>query len=191
MSHLQFVLTCLTFLIASPSDAVSQTVNAGQLLFNNACRTCHTVKEGDNRLGPNLYKILGRKAGSVPNYAYSSAMRSADFVWDKEKIDRFIENPDTVVPGNKMKPYDGLASADRAKVIFIFGVTDERSIVEPDGRGSAHRRAPIHVYIYSRVLNSIVDILVDSILFRFISDLLLGSMANDSDLMWGSWHSSR
>lgn len=125
MSHLQFVLTCLTFLIASPSDAVSQTVNAGQLLFNNACRTCHTVKEGDNRLGPNLYKILGRKAGSVPNYAYSSAMRSADFVWDKEKIDRFIENPDTVVPGNKMKPYDGLAPADRAKVIsFLESLTN-------------------------------------------------------------------
>ncbi len=104
-------------------------------------------------------------------------MRSADFVWDKEKIDRFIENPDTVVPGNKMKPYDGLASADRAKVIFIFGVTDERSIVEPDGRAAQRiGRASIHVYIYSRVLNSIVDILVDSILFRFISDLLLGSM---------------
>ena len=125
MSHLQFVATCLAFLIASPSDAVSQTVNAGQLLFNNACRTCHTIKEGDNRLGPNLYKILGRKVGSVPNYVYSSAMRSADFVWDKEKIDRFIENPDTVVPGNKMKPYDGLASAERAKLIsFLESLTN-------------------------------------------------------------------
>jgi len=121
MSH----LTCITFLIVSTSDAVSQTVNAGQLLFNNACRTCHTVKEGDNRLGPNLYKILGRKAGSVPNYAYSSAMGSAGFVWDKEKIDRFIENPDTVVPGNKMKPYDGLSSADRTKVIsFLESLTN-------------------------------------------------------------------
>ncbi len=103
----------------------SRNVNAGQLLFNNACRTCHTVKEGDNRLGPNLYNILGRKAGSVPNYAYSSAMRSADFVWDKETFDRFIENPDTVVPGNKMKPYDGLASAARAKVIsFLESLTN-------------------------------------------------------------------
>jgi hypothetical protein len=51
------------------------------------------------RLGPNLHNIIGRKAGSVPNYGYSSAMKGADFVWDKEKLDRFIAKPDEVVPG--------------------------------------------------------------------------------------------
>jgi cytochrome c len=95
--------------------------DVGQLLFNNACRTCHSVKEGDNRLGPSLYKVVGRKAGSLPNYGYSSAMRSADFVWDKGKLDRFIANPDAVVHGNNMKPYGGLDSADaRAKVIAFL-----------------------------------------------------------------------
>jgi hypothetical protein len=45
-------------------------------------------------------------------------MKGADFVWDKDKLDRFIAKPDEVVPGNNMKPYGGLASAeDRAKVI--------------------------------------------------------------------------
>ena len=106
---------------ASPSLSQSQRgadAASGQLEFNNACRTCHTVKEGDNRLGPNLYKVLGRKAGSLPNYAYSSAMRDAGFVWDKEKLDQFIAEPDAVVRGNKMKPYGGLGSAEiRAKVI--------------------------------------------------------------------------
>jgi cytochrome c len=76
----------------------------GQLTFNNACRTCHTTKEGDNRLGPNLHKIIGRKAGSLANYGYSSAMKGADFVWDKEKLNRFIAKPDEIVPGNNMKP---------------------------------------------------------------------------------------
>ena len=91
---------------------------AGQLVFNNACRTCHTTKEGDNRLGPHLYKIIGRKAGSLPNYGYSSAMKSADFIWDEAKLNRFIANPDEIVPGNNMKPYGGLASGDdRAKVV--------------------------------------------------------------------------
>ena len=76
------------------------------------------MKEGDNRLGPNLYKVVGRKAGSLPDYGYSSAMRDAGFVWDREKLDQFIAEPDTVVRDNKMKPYGGLASADaRAKVI--------------------------------------------------------------------------
>ena len=71
----------------------------GQQAFNNACRTCHLVKEGDNRLGPNLHKIVGRKAGSLPDYAFSSAMKEAGFVWNEEKLDRFIANPDEVVPG--------------------------------------------------------------------------------------------
>ena len=79
------------------------------------------MKEVNNRLGPSLYKVLGRKAGSLPNYDYSSSMRSADFFWDKGKLDRFIANPDAVVHGNNMKPYGGLASADaRAKVIAFL-----------------------------------------------------------------------
>jgi len=76
---------------------MSQDADAGKLAFNNACRTCHSLKEGDNRLGPNLYKVLGRKAGSLPNYGYSSAMKNADLIWDRTKLDRFIENPDAVV----------------------------------------------------------------------------------------------
>jgi cytochrome c len=99
---------------------MSQDADAGKLAFNNACRTCHSLKEGDNRLGPNLYKVLGRKAGSLPNYGYSSAMKNADFIWDRTKLDRFIENPDGVVPGNNMKPYGGLASTDVRAEVIVF-----------------------------------------------------------------------
>jgi cytochrome c len=90
----------------------------GQLLFNNACRTCHTLKQGENRLGPTLYRIVGRKAGVLPNYGYSSAMKSGDLIWDKSTLDRFIANPDQVVPGHTMRPYGGLASPEeRAGII--------------------------------------------------------------------------
>jgi cytochrome c len=82
-----------------PSGKGADT-ESGQLAFNNACRTCHTTKEGDNRLGPNLHNIIGRKAGSLQNYGYSSGMKGADFVWDKAKLDHFIAKPDEVVPGN-------------------------------------------------------------------------------------------
>ena len=114
---------CAIYLTPSPSS--SADVESGQLVFNNACRTCHTTNKGDNRLGPHLYKIIGRKAGSLPNYSYSSAMKGADFVWNEAKLDRFIANPDEMVPGNNMKPYGGLASADeRAKVIaFLQSLT--------------------------------------------------------------------
>ena len=93
----------------------------GQLMFNNACRTCHSIREGDNRLGPHMRGIIGRKAGSLPDYSYSSAMRGANFVWDEENLERFIANPDETVPGNTMKPYGGLASAEsRAKLIAFL-----------------------------------------------------------------------
>src|SRR5438046_1899370 len=100
-------LVCTTFLMLLGFPAVSQ--------------------ESARKGGPNLHNVIGRKAGSLPNYGYSSAMKGADFVWDKEKLDRFIAKPDEVVPGNNMKPYGGLTSAeDRAKVI-AFLESDRKS----------------------------------------------------------------
>ena len=122
----QFALS-LAALMAINADALGQDTAAksaaadNQLVFDNVCRICHTVKEGDNRLGPNLHNIIGRKAGSVPDYGYSSAMKDADLTWDRATLDRFIANPDQVVPGNRMKPYGGLTSAEeRAKIIAFL-----------------------------------------------------------------------
>jgi cytochrome c len=100
---------------------VSAAAEDDQVAFNNVCRTCHALGEGDNRLGPSLHKIIGRKAGSLPNYNYSNAIKRADLVWDRATLDRFISNPDQVVPGNNMKPYSGLTSAEeRAKIIAFL-----------------------------------------------------------------------
>jgi cytochrome c len=89
-----------------------------KLAFNNHCRQCHVTREGDNRLGPSLYGVLGREAGSVPGFPYSSAMQNADLVWNPENLDRYIENPEAVVPGNRMKPYNGISDPEeRAKII--------------------------------------------------------------------------
>ena len=122
----QFTLS-LAVLIAINADAPGQdtvarsAVEDSKFLFNNACRTCHTLKEGDNRLGPNLHNIIGRKAGSLQNYSYSDAMKGAELVWDRATLDHYISNPDQVVPGNNMKPYGGLASAEeRAKIIAFL-----------------------------------------------------------------------
>lgn len=105
----------LALILSAPSGLAAD--EAQQQAFNNSCRTCHTVKEGDNRLGPNLHKIIGRKAGSLSDYAYSSAMKDAGFVWDQDKLARFIANPDEIVSGNRMKPYTGLSAEEAAKVI--------------------------------------------------------------------------
>ncbi|MBP0109557.1 MULTISPECIES: c-type cytochrome [Bradyrhizobium] len=109
----------LTLLLSAPSSLAQQPASddSGQQAFNNSCRTCHSVKEGDNRLGPNLNKIVGRKAGSLPNYNYSSSMKEAGFVWDQDKLTRFMVKPDEVVSGNKMQPYGGISVDEAGKIV--------------------------------------------------------------------------
>jgi cytochrome c len=106
-----------TLLVSAPCSLAQQPANTGQQAFNNSCRTCHSVKEGDNRLGPNLNKIVGRKAGSLPDYNYSSSMKEAGFVWDQDKLTRFMVKPDEVVSGNKMQPYGGISAEEAGKIV--------------------------------------------------------------------------
>ncbi len=90
----------------------------GKLAFNNACRTCHSFKPDDNRLGPTLHGIVGRKSGSLAGFQFSSAMKSAGITWDESSLDKFIANPDQVVHGNAMKPFGGIADAsERHKIV--------------------------------------------------------------------------
>ncbi len=71
-------------------------------------------------LGPSLAGVIGRKAGTEPNYNYSPAMRGADIVWNAQTLDRYLKDPASVVPGNKM-PFPGLKTDhDRADVIAFL-----------------------------------------------------------------------
>jgi cytochrome c len=116
----QVISSAMLYLSSSLSAQDVLSKGAEQQLFNNACRTCHSTQKDDNRLGPNLHQIIGRKAGSLPEYNYSSALRDSNFIWDEAKLARFIANPDEVVPGNKMAPYGGLASVEDRKKIVLF-----------------------------------------------------------------------
>jgi cytochrome c len=99
---------------AQETDGASED---GKLAFNTSCRTCHSIDKGDNRLGPNLHGLIGRKAGSE-EYGYSQAMSASNVVWDAKTLERFIENPNAVVPGNNMKPFGGISDPKiRASIV--------------------------------------------------------------------------
>ena len=107
----------LTASVAMPSLAAESTPAA----FNNHCRTCHSVKERDNRLGPSLHNIYGAKAGSSSAYPnYSQGMKSSGVTWDDATLDKFIENPDQVIPNHNMKPYKGIGDQAVRKQIVDF-----------------------------------------------------------------------
>ncbi len=80
------------------------------------CAVCHST-DGSLGAGPTLKGVFGRKAGSVAGFRYSRAMRAAGIVWDEGTLDRYLANPQDVVPGNLM-PFSGVPdSAQRAAVI--------------------------------------------------------------------------
>ena len=102
------------------SSAPVSAQDDGQTAFNNSCRTCHTMKEGDNRQGPSLAGVIGRKAGSLAGYNFSDSMKQSNITWDDSNLDQFIANPDQVISGNAMKPYGGITDAAQRKTIVEF-----------------------------------------------------------------------
>ena len=81
---------------------------------DEACQDCHSLDKND--VGPRHRGVYGRKAGSLPDYDYSAALKSANIVWDEETLDKWLTDPQSVAPGAKMVFH--LESAqDRADVI--------------------------------------------------------------------------
>lgn len=81
-----------------------ESADLGARQFARKCSVCHTLKaDGRNRAGPTLYRIFGRKAGTLPGYPYSPALLNADIVWSADTIGKlFALGPDHYTPGSKM-----------------------------------------------------------------------------------------
>lgn len=73
----------------------------GEIAFNTHCRNCHSFREGDHRLGPALFGIVGAEAGAQKGYSnYSGALKG--FTWDEATLDKFIAQPTAVSPSTTM-----------------------------------------------------------------------------------------
>ncbi|MBP2560769.1 cytochrome c [Neorhizobium galegae] len=90
----------------SSLDAQAQEgdATAGATVFKK-CATCHIVDSDTNKVGPSLNKLFGRKAGTHPNFAYSTGMKEAGdggLVWDEATLRDYLHNPKAKVKGTKM-----------------------------------------------------------------------------------------
>ena len=85
------------------------------------CLSCHSIaKEGKNKIGPKLFGVLGRQAGSISDYKYSKAMAAHGKVWSFEEMNSFLIKPKDWINGTKMQ-FLGLKNAkDRAAVILYM-----------------------------------------------------------------------
>jgi cytochrome c len=106
----------LITLLAAGAARADGDAARGQAKFGD-CAACHKLEAGANNVGPSLHGILTRKAGEIADFRYSPAMKRSGISWTPETLDKFISDPQVMVPGNRM-PYAGMASAgDRADLI--------------------------------------------------------------------------
>ena len=94
----------------------------GRKLYESRCIDCHSLDE--NRAGPAHRDLFGRKAGSVKGYEYSEAVRKSTVMWDDKTLDRWLANPEKLIPGQKMG-FSVADPADRADIIeYLRTATD-------------------------------------------------------------------
>lgn len=84
-----------------------------------ACTACHSFEAGKNGFGPSLFAVGGRKAASLPDYAYSDALKASGLTWDEATLDRWLSGPQKLVPGTRM-PYAGVPDPKRRAEVVAF-----------------------------------------------------------------------
>jgi len=91
----------------------------GAQLFKISCAVCHSAEAGQNKVGPSLFGVVGRKAGTSADYAYSEAMKNSGITWTSDQLDKYLANPKSVVPNTKMI-FLGLKNPDDRKAIVDY-----------------------------------------------------------------------
>jgi cytochrome c len=98
------IFLCSTVLSALLTATASAAAPKGDPVHGKAlyqgCAACHSID--DNDLGPRHRGVVGRKAGVVPDYNYSPALKASGLTWTEDNLDRWLTNPSTLVPGTKM-----------------------------------------------------------------------------------------
>ena len=111
-------IAALAALTITPAFAAGDAAS-GSAVFAR-CAICHSNAKGaPNRMGPNLFGVAGRKAGTVPDFSYSTAMKSSGITWTDDKLTAYVMHPQLVVPGNRMA-FGGISSQGQAADLVAY-----------------------------------------------------------------------
>ena len=91
MQILFFIMMLAFLAVTSPSLAEGDPIR-GKKIFNK-CKACHALKAGKHKIGPSLYQVIGRKAGTAAGFKRYRGLKGADWKWTEEMLDLFLTNP--------------------------------------------------------------------------------------------------
>jgi cytochrome c len=98
------------------TPAENTRIEQGRELFTRRCSGCHALD--NNREGPRLRGIYGRKAGGVPEFTYSDALKKLNLNWDDTSLDRWLADPDAMAPDTDMA--FRLSAAEERKAVIAW-----------------------------------------------------------------------
>jgi len=90
----------------------------GQRIFMQ-CGTCHSPEQGVHRVGPSLYGIVGRRAGTIAGFRYSDANRNSGITWTEQELFTYLENPRARIPGTIMA-FSGLRNPQQRADLIAY-----------------------------------------------------------------------
>jgi len=100
-------------------DLTRGDVTEGADLYRRRCQACHSTKPQDNGVGPSLYGVIGRQAGSVAGFEYSRPMAQLDLVWTADTLGGYLTDPRGFLPGTTMS-YNGLSDTQDIADILAY-----------------------------------------------------------------------
>lgn len=122
MRRLMVTMAAAAMAAVLPGTASAQDAAAGQRVYNQ-CRACHTANEGGRHgVGPNLWGIVGRRAGAIEGFRYSANMRelaAGGLTWTEDRLRAYVANPKSVVPTGSMS-YVGLRNEQQINDLMAY-----------------------------------------------------------------------
>ncbi len=121
-----FAIAATIALAGTPAAWAAGDAAKGKRVFNK-CKACHSLKAGKKKIGPSLFEVVGRKAGTVKGFRYSKALKKSGITWDEENLSKYLKNPRKFIKGNRMG-FPGLKKdSDRENLIaYLKQATKEK-----------------------------------------------------------------
>lgn len=118
---MQHSFSLIVLLFALCHSAFAQDASLGKIKYQE-CVSCHSIKPGENLLGPSLFGVYSRQAGTVEGFRYSNAIKKSGVTWDANSLNKYLENPQLFIVGGRM-PYSGMADEDGRKNLIAYLMT--------------------------------------------------------------------